>query len=70
LHVVGGNGLKSQTPRLEIGNHLRLCSDGTAWAYADEILSIEAIEGRRVGTDLRLNAFLIQLPQGGDRDRS
>ena len=27
-----------------------LCSHGAAWAYADEILSVEAIEGRRPAT--------------------
>src|SRR5262249_31268215 len=40
-HVVGRDGLKSQTPRRKICNHLRLCSLGAAWAYADEILSVE-----------------------------
>src|ERR1044071_2490951 len=65
-HVLGGDGLKSQTPRRKICNHLRLCSHGATWADANKILSIEAIEGRGISTNLRLNAFLIQLPQGRD----
>src|SRR3954471_24506147 len=64
-HVLGGDGLKSQTPQRKICNYLRLGPHDTTWAYADEILSVEAIEGRRISTDLRLNAFLIQLRQGG-----
>src|SRR4029077_19888128 len=33
-----------------------------AWPYADKISSIDALKGRRISIDLRLKAFLIQLP--------
>jgi len=64
--TVGGDGLKSQIPRREICNHLILGSHSAARSDADEILGVKATEGRGVGTDLRLNAFLIQLLQGND----
>ena len=62
LHLVGGDGLKLQFTGRKIGNHLRLGSHGAAWAYADKISSIDALKGRRISIDLRLDAFLIQLP--------
>jgi hypothetical protein len=45
--------------RSEICKHLRFCSHGTAWSYADEIVSIDTVECRRISVDLRLNPFLI-----------
>jgi len=41
---------------------LRLGSHGTAWPYADKISSINPLKGHRISIDLRLNAFMIQLP--------
>jgi len=41
---------------------LRLGSHGAAWPYADKISSIDALKGCRIRLDLRLNAFMIQLP--------
>jgi hypothetical protein len=62
LNFVGGDGLKFQFTERKIGNHLRLGSHGAAWSYADKISSIDALKGRRISIDLRLNAFLIELP--------
>lgn len=62
LNLVGGDGLKFQFTRGKIGNHLRLGSHGAAGPYADKISSIDAVQGCRVRLDLRLNAFMIQLP--------
>jgi hypothetical protein len=41
---------------------LRLGSHGAAWSYTDKISSVDALKGRRISIDLRLNAFMIQLP--------
>jgi hypothetical protein len=38
---------------------LRFRSHGTAWPYADEIVSVDTVERRRISVDLRLNPFLI-----------
>jgi hypothetical protein len=54
--------LKSQITRREICDDLRLGSDHTARTYADKIISVDAIERRRISTDLRLNALLIDVP--------
>src|SRR5262249_51556587 len=62
LNLVGGDGLKFQLAGRKIRNHLRLGSYGAAWPYADKISSVDALKGRRISTDLRLNAFLIQVP--------
>src|SRR5262249_9572248 len=64
LNLVGGDGLKFQITRREIQNHLRLCSHCAAWSYADKIISVDAIKGHHISTDLGLNAFIIQLPNG------
>ena len=61
LNVVGGDRLKFQTTGCEIWNHLRLGSQCTAWSYTDKIIRIDAVKGHRVSTDLRLNAYAIQL---------
>jgi len=58
-NLVGRNRLKAQIMRSEICKHLWFCSYGTAWSYADEIVSIDTVEHRRIGVDLRLNPFLI-----------
>src|SRR5436309_1857849 len=50
--------------RRKIRNHLWLGSHCAAWSYADKIISIDAIKGHRISTDLRLNAFIIQLSYG------
>jgi hypothetical protein len=62
LNLVGGDGLEFQFTGGKICNHLRLVSHGAAWPYADKISSIDALKGRRIRRDLRLNAFMIQLP--------
>jgi len=59
-NLVGRNRLKAQIVRREICKHLRFCSHGTAWSYADEIVSVDTVERRRISVDLRLNPFLIQ----------
>src|SRR6187397_638032 len=46
LHLVGGDRLKFQIMRSEICKHLRFRSYCTAWAYADEIVSVDAVERR------------------------
>jgi hypothetical protein len=58
-NLVGRNRLKAQIMRREICKHLRFCSHGTAWSYADEIVSIDTVECRRISVDLCLNPFLI-----------
>src|SRR5213079_2592556 len=64
LNVIGGDRLKFQITRREIRNHLRLGSHCAAWPYADKIISVDTVKGHRISTDLRLNAFIIQLPYG------
>src|SRR6185369_18030450 len=64
LNLVGGDRLKFQITRREIRNHLRLSSHCAAWSYADKIISVDAVKGHRISTDLRLNAFIIQLSYG------
>src|SRR5207248_7787864 len=61
LNLVGGDRLKFQITRREIRNHLWLGSHCAAWSYADKIIRVDAIKGHRISTDLRLNAFVIQL---------
>src|SRR5215471_11343415 len=62
LNLVGGDRLKLQLTRREIRNHLRLGSHRAARSDADEIIGVDAVEGRRIRPDLRLNAFMVQLP--------
>jgi hypothetical protein len=59
-NLVGRNRLKAQIMRSEVCEHLRFCSHGTARSYADEIVSVNTVERRRISVDLRLNPFLIQ----------
>jgi len=53
--------LKFQITRREICNNLRLGSHCAAWSNANEIISIDAVERRRITTNLGLNAFTIDL---------
>ena len=64
LNLVGRDRLKFQITRREIRNHLRLGSHCAAWPYADKIISVDTVKGHRISTDLRLNAFTIQLSYG------
>jgi hypothetical protein len=43
---------------------LWLGSHCAAWSYADKIIRVDTIKGDCISTDLRLNAFIIQLPYG------
>jgi hypothetical protein len=45
-------------------DYLRLGSHSAAWSYTDKIISIDAVKNERISIDLRLNAFIIQLPYG------
>jgi len=58
-NLVGRNRLKAQIMWSEICKHLRFGSHGTAWPYADEIVSVDTVERRSISVDLRLNPFLI-----------
>jgi hypothetical protein len=58
-NLVGRNRLKVQIMGSEICKHLRFRSYGTAWPYADEIVSVDTVERLRISVDLRLNSFLI-----------
>src|SRR5689334_19940011 len=62
LNLIGGDRLKFQTTGRKIRNHLRLGSRRATWPYADKIISVDTIKSQRIGMDLRLNAFIIQLP--------
>lgn len=45
----------------------RILRAKAAWTYADEIFSVEAIEGCRISTDLCLNTLLVQSPERVDQ---